>query len=60
MTVKYIGPTAPLELTIGKVYEVRSIEKGWYRLTNDFGDYPGELLPGYLYPPELFEVVEDD
>lgn len=58
MTVKYVGETSPLELTHGKCYKVHSIEKGWYRITNDLGDYPGEELPGYLYPPELFEVVE--
>lgn len=56
MQVRYIGGTLPLELTHGKIYEVLSIEKGWYRIIDDTGAYDGEELPGYLYPPELFEI----
>ena len=58
MKVKYIGETAPLELTHGKIYEVLSVEKGWYRIVDDAGDYPDANPPGYLYPPELFEIIE--
>lgn len=59
MKIKYIGPTISFELTHGKIYEVISVEKGWFRIIDDEGTYPGEELPGYLYPPDLFEVVEN-
>ena len=39
-------------LIAGKIYEVISIEKGWYRIVC-------ELDEDYLFPPELFEVVEE-
>ena len=35
-----------------KIYEVISIEKGWYRIMT-------ELQEDYLFPPELFEIVEE-
>ena len=35
----------------GKVYEVISVEKGWYRIIT-------ELDEDYLFPPEDFEIVE--
>lgn len=50
MKVKYIGETSQLVLTNGKIYDVISVEKGWYRIVDDSGD-------DYLYPPEAFEVV---
>ena len=53
MKVKYLGETSFLELTHGKIYDVLSIEKGWYRLVDDSDE-------DYLYPPEDFEVVEPD
>ncbi len=59
MKVRYIHETSPLEFTQGKVYEVLSIEKGWYRIIPDMGDYPDADPPGYLFPPELFEIVEE-
>lgn len=34
-----------------KIYDVLSIEKGWYRIVD-------ESEEDYLYPPEKFEVVE--
>ena len=34
-----------------KIYEVISIEKGWYRIMT-------ELDEDYLFPPKLFEIVE--
>lgn len=52
MKVKYIGETEELVLTNGKVYDVISIEKGWYRINDDTGE-------DYLYPPESFEIVEE-
>ena len=51
MKVRYIGETEPLILSNGKVYEVLSIEDGWYRIYDDTGD-------DYIYPPESFEIVE--
>ena len=42
-----------ISLTIGKVYDVLSIEKGWYRVVDDTDD-------DYLYPPSLFEIVQLD
>lgn len=51
MKIKYIGETAPLELTHGKVYDVISTERGWYRINDDSGE-------DYLYPPDLFMVEQ--
>jgi len=51
MKVKFIGKTEFLVLTNGKIYEVLSVEKGWYRIVDDSGE-------DYLYPPELFERLE--
>lgn len=39
-------------LTHGKVYDVISIEKDWYRILDDTND-------DYLYPPNIFEIVEE-
>ena len=52
MKIRYKGKTETLVLTNGKLYEVMSVEKGWYRLKDDSGD-------DYLYPPTYFEVVGD-
>jgi len=52
LTVKYTEETTPLELTHEKIYTVRSIEQGWYRIIDDTGE-------DYLYPPEFFEIVEE-
>lgn len=49
--IKYNGETSFLELTHNKIYDVISVEKGWYRIIDDSGE-------DYLYPPELFEIVE--
>ena len=59
LKAKYTGPTVSLLLTHDKIYDVLSVEKGWFRIVDDAGDYPDEELPGYLYPPELFEIVEE-
>jgi len=51
MNVMYIGKTSPLELTNGKIYEVLSIERGWYRIVDESGE-------DYLFPPDVFKVIE--
>ncbi len=51
MKVKYIGKSSPLGLLNGKIYDVISIEKDWYRIVD-------ESEEDYLFPPELFEVVD--
>ena len=53
MMVVYKGETSFLELTHDKLYEVLSVEKGWYRVVDDSGE-------DYLYPPEEFQVVEGE
>lgn len=52
MKVKFIGKTEFLVLTNGKVYDVLSVEKGYYRVVDDSGE-------DYLYPPQYFEIVEE-
>lgn len=52
MKIKYIGETAPFELTNGKIYDVISVENGWYRIKDDTGD-------DYLYPSRKFEIVQE-
>ena len=43
-----------MDVLPGKVYEVLSIENGWYRLVD-------ESEEDYLYPPDNFvEVAEDN
>ena len=62
MKVKFQGKSDPLMLLHGKIYEVLGIEDGWYRIVDEEGEEgnPYEDGPrGYLYPPELFEVVEE-
>ena len=39
------------DLVCGKIYDVISIEKDWYRIVDNSNE-------DYLYPPELFEVVD--
>jgi len=51
LKVRYLGEGSPMTLTHGEVYEVISVEKGWYRIVDDTDE-------DYLYPPEAFEVVE--
>lgn len=51
MKVKWKGKTDFLVLTNNKIYDVLSVEKGWYRIVDDSGE-------DYLYPPEQFEVIE--
>lgn len=53
MKVKYIGKSDPVYMIHGKIYQVISIEKGWYRIVD-------EEEEDYLYPPELFEKINDE
>ena len=52
MKIRYLGKTEFLVLTNNKVYDVISVEKGWYRIVDDSGE-------DYLYPPKYFEIVEE-
>ena len=49
--VKYLGGLNTVALDNGKIYDIISIEKGWYRIMT-------ELDEDYLFPPDLFEIVE--
>ena len=62
LKVKYVGEESfdtPnsykifVDLIPEKKYEVLSVEKGWYRVVDESGE-------DYLYPPNDFEVVEDN
>ena len=50
MKVKYIGKDL-VAMQHGKIYDVLSVEKGWYRIMT-------EINEDYLFPPNLFEIVE--
>ena len=52
MKVKWTGKPEFLVLTNGRVYDVISVEKDWYRVVNDSGE-------DYLYPPDQFVIVEE-
>ena len=52
MKVKYLRDTMFLSLTKDKIYDVVSVEKSWFRIVDDSGE-------DYLYPPEMFEIIED-
>ena len=51
MKVKYIGDPDPVYVINGKIYDVISIENGWYRIVDEENE-------DYLYPPELFEIID--
>ena len=51
--VKYLGKTDRFGLIKGKVYDVISVEKDWYRIVDETGE-------DYLYPPEKFEIVNNE
>lgn len=53
MKVRFIGETDPIYMINGKIYEVMSIENGWYRIIDEEGE-------DYLYPPQLFQVVNEN
>lgn len=51
MKVKYIAESDFPYLTKGKIYDVLSIERGWYRVETDHvGDY--------LFMPMSFEIID--
>ena len=52
--IKYnlFGDDIASDLTEDKIYDVVSIEQGWYRIIDDSGE-------DYLYPPDIFEIVEE-
>lgn len=51
MRVRYLGASDPLMLLHGKIYEVLSIEYGYYRIVDETDD-------DYLYDSDAFEIVE--
>ena len=51
MKVRYIGEDL-VAMTTGKIYEVISVEYGYYRIMT-------EINEDYLFPPQLFEIVEE-
>lgn len=51
MKAKYLGRVNTIALEKNKVYEVLSVENGWFRIMT-------ELEEDYLFPPEQFEVIE--
>ncbi len=53
MKIRYIGSVDLVGLDREKIYEVLSVERGWYRIMT-------ELDEDYIFPPDLFEVVEQD
>ena len=52
MKVRWTGNTDFLVLTHDKIYDVISVERGWYRIVDDSGE-------DYLYPPDKFEIIEE-
>ena len=52
MKVKFKGESDPLTLLHNKIYEVISIEHGWYRIVDETGE-------DYLYRPEGFEIIDN-
>ena len=53
LQVKFIGKLNTPALEEDKVYNVLSIEKGWYRIMT-------ELDEDYLFPSDFFEVIIDN
>ena len=51
MRVRYIGSES-VGILRGKEYEVLSVEKGWFRVMTELDD-------SYLFPPEVFELLEE-
>lgn len=51
MKVKYKNES-DVSLTKGKIYDVISIEKNWYRIVDDTEE-------DYLFDPKEFDVVEE-
>ena len=51
MKVKYIGKADIVALEKGKVYNVLSVERGWYRIMT-------EIEEDYLFPPNQVEIKQ--
>ena len=51
MKVRYIGRDM-VGIRKNKVYDVMSIEKGWYRIMTELDD-------DYLFPPEAFDILKE-
>ena len=51
MKVKYIGKTDKATFIQNKIYDVVSVEEGWYRIID-------ETKEDYLYPPDKFVIIE--
>ena len=60
MKVKYIGKSDHVALVNGRVYECLGEEKGFYRIIDEEGYDEDEEIQGYLYPINLFEVVNEE
>ena len=58
MKVKYLGGDEDVDLIPGKVYDVLSVEKEWYRIIDEDSNDDASIAPGYLYPPNMFEIVD--
>lgn len=50
MKVRYLGESC-VSLTNGKIYDVLSVERTWYRIVDDTEE-------DYLFDPDMFEIVE--
>ena len=50
MKVKYLG-YGQSEFEIGRIYDVLTIEDGWYRIMNENHDEE-------LFPPKAFEIID--
>ena len=53
MKVKYTGNDPDLNFVNGEVYNVLSVEHGWYRIVDPFDK------EDYVFPPSLFDVVSE-
>lgn len=51
--VKYIEKQDYIALKRDRIYDVISVEKGWYRIMTELGE-------DYLFPPEAFEIVNGE
>ena len=51
MKVKYLGKVNTLALEKGKIYDVISVERGWFRIMTELDD-------DFLFPPDQFEIIE--
>lgn len=52
MKVRFLGEDDPLALLHNKVYKVLAVKKLGHRIVDETNE-------DYLYPPELFEIVEE-